>query len=111
MPADFKAPFSQTSTARSCYRVMELSLGANVMHLRFCISIRLAPTACSKEWPHIFEQVEAYTCVLMSQEKTACSCMCLHFAADLEPVMLLLIYNIITKKRISPIGNPCSFGQ
>lgn len=91
--------------------MIELSLGANVVCLRFCISTRLAPAVCHKEWPHIFGQVEAYTCVLMSQGMIACSCMCLQFAAELEPVMLLLIYNIITKKRICPIGNLCSFGQ
>lgn len=111
MPAAFRVLFSQTSTVRICYRVIELSLGANVMCLRFCVSTRLASTACHKEWPHIFLQVEAYTCVLMSQGKIACSSMCLRFATELEPIMLLLIYNIITKKRIYPEGNLCSFGQ
>jgi len=90
---------------RSCHRVTELSLGENVMCLRFCISTSLVPSACHKEWPHIFEQVEAYTCVLMSQGLTAFSCICLQCAAELEPEMLLLIYNVITKKRICPIGN------
>lgn len=66
-------------------------------------------TSCHKDWPHTFEQVEAYAGALRSQGKITCSCVCLQFAAELEPVMLLLIYNVVTEKRICPIGSLCSF--
>lgn len=91
MPAAVKVLFSQTFTIGSYCRATELSLGGNIMCLRFCISTRLAPATCCKEWPHIFKEVEVYTYILMSQGKIASSCMCLQFAAELEPVMFLLI--------------------
>lgn len=97
MSAAFKGPFSQISTVRSCYRVME-----HIMLLGFCISMRLAPTAYYEEGPHIFEQGEACIYLLMLQGKITYSVV-LVFAEKLEQVMLLFVYNIITNKRICSV--------
>ena len=72
------------------------------MLLGFCISTRLAPTACYEEGPRIFEQGEACIYVLMLWGKIAYSVVPV-FAEKLEQVMLVLVYNIITKKRICSV--------